>query len=475
VAKLAIPSPSPQEKVLFATLAPKQTSMPWAVAGCALVVALLLAVSGLAALAAYFWPATHPHPATAENSTTPGKTPAPITDKGGEGKGPQQKVPPAGDTGQTVKKPRRVDTLKGNPAPQKTDGDQPDNHKQTETGDVKDQGVPAPILPSVRRERKLDVAKEEANVPPTPKAGPYDAVDQHALSAPPEAEKSLAALAKYLQEPLKTDKEKARAAFRWVTDRIAYDAEAYLAMKLPDQAPTSVLANRKAVCAGFAKLFADLTNRMGVRAEVVDGYVRLQYYPPDAKNLHSWAIVQIDGQWWPVEPTFGAGGLVGGRFQKRYVEFCFLVPLETFAFTHFPFNPKKQLPKEPRTLDEFMKQPQVTLELLANGVSGEALRAASKTEGFREFVPSYCPPGMSVRIVSVPLTKHLQAGQEYEFHLTSPDVTEMVIFNEGVRQYFSRDGEHFTIKCRVEKGGLRVSGKKSDSPAWSGFLQYAVE
>ena len=41
-------------------------------------------------------------------------------------------------------------------------------------------------------------------------------------------------LADYLARPCKTDRDKARAAYRWITDRIAYDAEAFFTGKRGD-------------------------------------------------------------------------------------------------------------------------------------------------------------------------------------------------------------------------------------------------
>ncbi|MCS7045368.1 MAG: transglutaminase-like domain-containing protein, partial [Gemmataceae bacterium] len=62
---------------------------------------------------------------------------------------------------------------------------------------------------------------------PAQDAKPYKAIDQHALKAPPEAEASLDSLAEYLAKPCKTDRDKARAIYRWITDRIAYDVERF--------------------------------------------------------------------------------------------------------------------------------------------------------------------------------------------------------------------------------------------------------
>ena len=60
-----------------------------------------------------------------------------------------------------------------------------------------------------------------------PEVGPFAEIDKHALAAPESVEKSIPELAKYLVQPCKTDKEKVRAFFRWITDKVSYDTKRY--------------------------------------------------------------------------------------------------------------------------------------------------------------------------------------------------------------------------------------------------------
>ena len=81
----------------------------------------------------------------------------------------------------------------------------------------------------------------------------YAALDEHALKAPPEAEKSVEALARYLVEPAKNDREKARVIFRWITDRIRYDTESFFKGKVTDG---SAAACRLASASRASRLFS---------------------------------------------------------------------------------------------------------------------------------------------------------------------------------------------------------------------------
>src|SRR5262249_9978941 len=80
-------------------------------------------------------------------------------------------------------------------------------------------------------------------------------IDKHALAATTADEATLVKLAKYLVGPCKSDRDKAHAIYRWITDRIAYNAEGLSSGNLGDNTPASVLKNRKAVCEGYAALY----------------------------------------------------------------------------------------------------------------------------------------------------------------------------------------------------------------------------
>src|SRR6185437_1237101 len=110
--------------------------------------------------------------------------------------------------------------------------------------------------------------------PGAAEAGSFEAIDRHALKAGPADEETVAKLAKYLVAPCKTQEEKARAVYRWITDRIAYDAEAFLSGKPGDNRTESVLKNHKCVCEGYANVFSALATAAGLRSIKIHGYCK---------------------------------------------------------------------------------------------------------------------------------------------------------------------------------------------------------
>ena len=60
------------------------------------------------------------------------------------------------------------------------------------------------------------------------------------------------------------------------------------------------LVNQKAVCEGYARLFKAFMDKKGIRCVLVQG----AYKPtPESYELHMWTYVELDGEWYAVDPT----------------------------------------------------------------------------------------------------------------------------------------------------------------------------
>jgi hypothetical protein len=312
---------------------------------------------------------------------------------------------------------------------------------------------------------------------------PYAAIDRHALKAPPQAEASLADLAKYLAGPCKTDRDKARAIYRWITDRVAYDVQGLLTGQIGDTSAAAVLKSRKTVCEGYADLFVDLCGRMGVKAAKVSGYAKIVGYQPGDKftqTNHAWNAVQLDGKWHLVDCILGAGVLNGKEYQKQFSDFAFLVSPEALLFSHCPKEEKWQLVERPLTLAQFERLPEVSRRLFEMGVTPERVKAAMNAKGFREFVEAFPTPGFSATIVSAPLDRNLQAGKTYRFEIKSKECTEMLVVTGGKPIPLKKDGPVFRGTVTAQPGPLLVGGTAESAKGvkqrrYSFLLRYVVE
>ena len=146
------------------------------------------------------------------------------------------------------------------------------------------------------------------------------------------------ALAMELMNP-RSDRDKAYAAFNWVSENIHYDNATKWQRRYGnsgnDQSPAAVLAARQGVCEGIANLFTALANRMGLQSEVVFGKAS-----GARQENHAWNAVMVDGKWCLVDIT----------------RHSFLPPPEEFLARHFPVDPRWQLIGKPLTYEEWLKR-----------------------------------------------------------------------------------------------------------------------
>lgn len=191
---------------------------------------------------------------------------------------------------------------------------------------------------------------------PTPATPPLPAlnatrmsiIDQHALNAPASAEGTVANLAAYLIQPAQNDTEKARAIYRWITDNISYDVNAFFTGNYPDQHPPAVLASRTAVCQGYSELFEALAKAGGLDAVFIGGRAKGYGFKAgdgiDKAIDHAWNAVKIDGVWRLVESTWGAGYIdaATGNYVAEFNGFYFLIPPEHLIYSHFPDSEYQQ-------------------------------------------------------------------------------------------------------------------------------------
>lgn len=203
----------------------------------------------------------------------------------------------------------------------------------------------------------------------------YSEVDEYALAAPPAVEGSPETLAGYLCGPWTSEADKARALYRWITERIDYRLEAAPPAAQRETTPAAVLQSRRAVCEGFADLFVSLARASGLEAETIPGFAKgVGYEAGDsfAGRLpdHAWNAVKIGGTWRLLDCTWGAGALdQDGRYRKRFEPYYFCTPPEEFLMAHLPTDPKWQLVERPISLEEFERLPYVKAAFSEFGLS----------------------------------------------------------------------------------------------------------
>jgi hypothetical protein len=290
----------------------------------------------------------------------------------------------------------------------------------------------------------------------------YPAVDKYALKTPKEAEESVASLAKYLVKTAKNDREKTRAIYRWVTDRLEYNVEGLLAKKLGDNSVENVLKTRLCVCQGYANVFEALAKEAGL--EVVKVYGRSKGYASEEEDDetervgHVWNAVKIDDNWHVVDPTWGAGGIDKKKFVKKFNEYYFFPAPDQIIYTHFPREEKWQLLPDALSEKDFDAQPKVSSRMFEMGVTTVALKKALGEKDFPGLVKVFSYPGKPVTLKEVPLKNRLKVGSKYHFVIEATDFPALTASGDGRTIAFTRRGKVFEATIIAPSGKITIDG-----------------
>lgn len=184
----------------------------------------------------------------------------------------------------------------------------------------------------------------------------YTAIDARAMKVPDNALSSVDRIAAYFKTNFKTDEEKIRAVYYWVTHTMSYDiSQIYTAgyyvreQEIIDEA----LKSKSGLCIHYAMLFSHICNSAGVKACVITGFTR-QDGKVDTRP-HAWNAALINGAWWLFDPTWGSGSIQNGKFVRQFKEIHFNPKPEEFAQTHSPYDPAWQLLSFPISNTAFVK------------------------------------------------------------------------------------------------------------------------
>ncbi|MDF4202086.1 transglutaminase domain-containing protein [Maribacter sp. SA7] len=175
--------------------------------------------------------------------------------------------------------------------------------------------------------------------------------------------KNLPVLTHNLTTSLKTDVEKFRAIYTWISSNIANDYSSYVKISskrkrfakdreafldwnrnITPKVFKSLLEDKKTACTGYAYLVKEMANLAGFACDIVDGYGRTPtlLLKEDSAPNHSWNRVQINDKWYLCDATWSAGEtiVVNGTpfFQSDYFDGYFLADPVLFAKNHFPIG-----------------------------------------------------------------------------------------------------------------------------------------
>ena len=174
----------------------------------------------------------------------------------------------------------------------------------------------------------------------------------------------------------KTDREKVRAIFRWITEHIDYNVMPFGRGKkkprsfysepddsnvalppLNERIAAKVLNTGVAFCEGYSRLFKTLCDHAGIKAEIIYGYARTNTNRRFGVN-HAWNAVYVDSSWYLLDVTWASGFVsYGNEYIRQFNDFYFLASPSDFVRDHYPEDPQWTLLKDPPVYREFAQSP----------------------------------------------------------------------------------------------------------------------
>jgi hypothetical protein len=165
--------------------------------------------------------------------------------------------------------------------------------------------------------------------------------DFTAFSIPRSQSNTTSQIADYIKKNYKTDEEKVRAAYSWVTTNIRYDKDSLHRVVLEEshnERVTFAMRRRKGVCENFAAIFTDICEKAGIESFFIEGLSREGGHIN--KQPHAWSAAKVDNQWFLFDPTWDAGLMAGNA---RYFK---MAPAD-FIGSHYPYDPLFQFVNYP--------------------------------------------------------------------------------------------------------------------------------
>jgi len=183
-------------------------------------------------------------------------------------------------------------------------------------------------------------------------------------------------LAKQLAALGKTDREKIRAIFRWITEHIAYNVKIFNRNKntpglfyeepedssaalpsLNERVAAKVLYKKVAFCDGYSRLFKTLCDHAGLKSEIISGYARTNTSRRFGVN-HTWNAVYSDSSWHLLDVTWASGFVsYSNEYIRQYNDNYFLTDPKEFIRDHYPEDPQWVLMSDPPVYREFSQSP----------------------------------------------------------------------------------------------------------------------
>lgn len=183
----------------------------------------------------------------------------------------------------------------------------------------------------------------------------------------------------FIRQSFAVDSLRLRASFIWITENIAYDVKAYQKEDPIAAQLNYVIANKKAICGGYAALLKFFCDAFNIENRVIEGYGRtgkrgIHIRQDKLRTNHAWNAVNINGVWRLMDATWAAGFVDDSDedklvYYKDYEETYYFTAPDEMILNHFPTTMQFQYVGKARSQQGFIKSPLFLTGALAVHIS----------------------------------------------------------------------------------------------------------
>ena len=312
----------------------------------------------------------------------------------------------------------------------------------------------------------------------------FQEVDRYARNAPKNVQ-SIDELASYFSSIETKPIEKARMIYVWLTDNISYDDKAYNLKNIGDNSSSTVFKTKKAVCAGFANLYTDLGEKLGLEIETISGVAKGYEFEENVSDdleesiNHAWNAIRIDGEWRVFDATWGEGyGMSNkkGKLEstKKFDEAWFNVNPVNALFTHFPEEMNKQYINNPIRFESFLTLPYLLPSAFNSGWLNPEEILTKQKENKKIDLPEFFSSLNDLKL-SAPKDRILKKGKPNEFIIESKEIDKVYVWiNEEELIFFEQKGSKFQYVLNTKNPGEYVIAVTKGEESYP-LLQYVIE
>ncbi|SFB15761.1 Transglutaminase-like superfamily protein [Flavobacterium swingsii] len=329
--------------------------------------------------------------------------------------------------------------------------------------------------------KKKSTISVKKTIPVVVKPDKFYILDTYARNTPKEYEKDIKTLTQYLIAPAKTDLEKTRLIFVWITKNINYDDYAYNTGKYKAYSDANILKYRKGVCDDFSSLFKSMCVEAGLEAEKVTGYAKGYGYKIGDKFKkvdHAWNAVKIEKKWKLFDVTWSEGPAITRKGKlvsvKKFDSYWFDVNPKEFIFSHFPEEEKWQKTGKLITLEKYETMPWLMSDFFKIGYDSNKIFEEAIDNNFTKFVPTYSTSDPSLKFINLPYTKNLIKTDTLNFQIKSLYAHEIVLIDNNKWLKFTKKDSVYSIKHKPKGKKIQICVKRYRKGGYETVAVYSM-